>query len=82
MIKREQYMRRIRPFIGSELVKFFRSEKCTVATETILNYLRFCADAYLLFQVKRQDLQGKQILATNEKYYILIFRLTSPRNRI
>ena len=27
MIKREQYMSRIRPFIGSELVNFFRSEK-------------------------------------------------------
>lgn len=41
-----------------------------MATETILNYLRFCADAYLLFQFKRQDLQSKQFLATNEKYYI------------
>ena len=47
-----------------------RNEKRTVATESILNYLRFCADAFLLSQVKRQDLQGKQILATNEKYYI------------
>lgn len=27
-------------------------------------------DAYLFYQVKRQDLQGKQILSTNEKYYI------------
>ena len=57
-------------FSASSLVKFFRNEKRTVATETILNYLRFCADAFLLFQVKRQDLQGNQILATNEKYYI------------
>lgn len=57
-------------FSASSMVKFFRNEHRTVATETILNYLRFCADAFLLFQVKRQDLQGKQILATNEKYYI------------
>ena len=26
--------------------------------------------AYLFYQVKREDLQGKQILASNEKYYI------------
>ena len=30
----------------------------------------YCCDAYLFYQVKRQDLQGKQILASNEKYYI------------
>ncbi|MDY5930857.1 MAG: DUF4143 domain-containing protein, partial [Candidatus Ornithospirochaeta sp.] len=42
----------------------------TVAPETILNYIRYCCDAYLLYQVKCKDLQGKQILATNEKYYI------------
>lgn len=27
-------------------------------------------DAYLFYQVKRQDLQDKQLLATNKKYYI------------
>ena len=57
-------------FSANSMVKFFRNEHRTVATETILNYLKFCTDAFLLFQVKRQDLQGKQILATNEKYYI------------
>lgn len=57
-------------FSASSMVKFFRNEHRTVATETVLNYLKFCADAFLLFQVRRQDLQGKQILATNEKYYI------------
>ena len=57
-------------FSASSMVKFFKSEHRAVAADTILNYLKFCADAYLLFQVKRQDLQGKQILATNEKYYL------------
>ena len=57
-------------FSASSLVKYFRNEHRTVATETILNYLKFCVDAFLIYQVKRQDLQGKQILATNEKYYI------------
>lgn len=57
-------------FSASSLVKFFRNEHRTVAAETILNYLKYCCDAYLFYQVKRQDLQGKQILTTNEKYYI------------
>lgn len=57
-------------FSASSLVKFFKNEQRTVAAETILNYIRYCADAYFFYQVKRQDLQGKQILSTNEKYYI------------
>lgn len=57
-------------FSAASLVKFFKSEHRTVAAETIMNYLKYCCDAYLFYQVKRQDLQGKQILATNEKYYI------------
>ena len=57
-------------FSATAIVKFFKNEQRTVSTDTILNYIKFCADAYLFYQVKRQDLQGKQILATNEKYYI------------
>ncbi len=58
------------PFSASSLVKFLKSEKRAVFPDTILNYLKYCCDAYLFYQVKRQDLQGKQILASNEKYYI------------
>ena len=57
-------------FSATSLAKFLRSEHRTVAPETILNYIKYCCDAYLFYQVKREDLQGKQILATNEKYYI------------
>ena len=57
-------------FSASSLTKFLKSEQRTVAPETILNYIKYCCDAYLFYQVKRVDLQGKQILSTNEKYYI------------
>lgn len=57
-------------FSASSLVKFFKSEQRTVSTETVLNYIKYCTDAYLFYQVKRQDLHGKQILGSNEKYYL------------
>ncbi len=57
-------------FSATSLVKFFRSEHRTVSADTILNYVKYCCDAYLFYRVKREDLQGKQILSTNEKYYI------------
>ena len=57
-------------FSATSLVKFLKSEQRTVAAETVQNYIKYCCDAYLLYQVKREDLQGKQILSSNEKYYI------------
>ena len=57
-------------FSATSLAKFLRNEQRTVAPETILNYIKYCCDAYLFYRVKREDLQGKQILASNEKYYI------------
>ena len=57
-------------FSANSIVKFIKNEKRSVSTETVLNYIKYCIDAFLFYQVKRQDLQGKQILSTNEKYYI------------
>lgn len=57
-------------FSANSLSKFLKSEHRIVAPETILNYIKYCCDAYLFYQVKREDLQGKQILSSNEKYYI------------
>ena len=57
-------------FSASSLSRFLKNEQRNVAPETILNYLKYCCDAYLFYQVKRQDLQSKQVLSTNEKYYI------------
>lgn len=57
-------------FSATSLSKFLKNEKRTVAPETILNYIKYCCEAYLFYRVKREDLQGKQILSSNEKYYI------------
>lgn len=57
-------------FSATSLAKFLKNEHRTVAPETILNYVKYCCDAYLFYQVKREDLQGKQVLSSNEKYYI------------
>ena len=57
-------------FSASSLVKFLKNEHRSTSTDTVLNYIKYCCDSYLFYQVKREDLQGKQILTTNEKYYI------------
>jgi len=57
-------------FSASAISKYFKSENRTVAPETVLNYIDYCVDAYLFYRVRRRDLQGKKLLAVNEKYYI------------
>ena len=47
----------------------FKAENRTVAPETILNYLKACEEAYLLYRFKSQDINGKKVLKVNEKYY-------------
>lgn len=57
-------------FAATSITKFLKNERRTVATDTVLNYIQYCVSAYLFYQVKRQDIQGKQVLSTNEKYYM------------
>ena len=57
-------------FSASSLVKFLKNEHRAVSVDTVLNYIGYCCNSYLFYQVKREDVRGKQILSTNEKYYI------------
>ena len=58
-------------FSATSISKFFKYGKRTVAPETILNYLKACEDAYLLYRLKSQDINGKKMLKVNEKYYVV-----------
>lgn len=57
-------------FSATSISKFFKSKNRKVATETILNYIKACEEAFLVYRVARNDLLGKKILNVNEKYYI------------
>ncbi|MBQ6568036.1 MAG: ATP-binding protein, partial [Treponema sp.] len=57
-------------FSSSSLVKYLKNERRSVSTETVYNYLEYCKEACLLHLVPRQNLEGKELLATQEKIYI------------
>lgn len=57
-------------FSSTAISKYLKSEDRSVSPDTVLNYIKACTDAFLFYQVKRQDLQGKKILTVNEKYYV------------
>lgn len=57
-------------FSATSISKFFKSENRKTSPETILNYIKVCEEAFLIYKVQRNDLIGKKILSVNEKYYI------------
>lgn len=57
-------------FSANSIVKFLKSEKRSLSIETIYNYLKWLADAFIIYPCSRYDIQGKAILKTQEKYYL------------
>lgn len=56
-------------FSATSLSKYFKSENRKISHDTILNYLKFCSDAFLFYKINRYDLEGKKVVTVNEKYY-------------
>jgi predicted AAA+ superfamily ATPase len=57
-------------FSALSISKYLKSQRMNVSVDTILNYLNIITNAFLIYKVKRNDLIGKSILKTEEKYYI------------
>lgn len=54
--------------IATELNK--DSQK-SISHNTIIKYLDFLTQSYILYAAPRYDIKGKELLSTNEKYYIV-----------
>ena len=57
-------------FSANSIVKFLKSEKRSISVEAIYNYLDWLEKAFVIYRCKRYDLQGKNVLKTQEKFYL------------
>jgi uncharacterized protein len=57
-------------FSSRNVAAFFLSQQRKVDQSTIYNYLNALSDAFIINRIRRYDLQGKEVLRTNEKYYL------------
>lgn len=57
-------------FSANKVYKRLKQNMVNLSVNTIYNYLKFFENACLIYQVKREDLQGKKILKYDEKYYL------------
>ncbi|ETJ96993.1 ATP-binding protein [Propionimicrobium sp. BV2F7] len=55
-------------FSASSIAKFLKNERRTASVDTILDYLEYCSQAFLLDRVNRFDVKGKAAMQTKEKY--------------
>jgi predicted AAA+ superfamily ATPase len=57
-------------FSGKSIADYMKSQQRKLDVETVYNYLRMLEEAYILNRVKRFDIAGREILKTNEKFYL------------
>ncbi|MBG9988384.1 ATP-binding protein [Aerococcaceae bacterium DSM 111176] len=57
-------------FSANSIRKYFRSEKINISVDTILNYLEYCGQAYIINKIPRYNTLGKELLKVDEKYYL------------
>ena len=59
-----------RTFSAASISKYLKSENRSIDNETVYNYLSKLESAFILHRCSRFDVQGKEILKTQEKFYL------------
>jgi hypothetical protein len=57
-------------FSAKSISDYFKSQHRKVDLNTVYNYLDALESSFMIFKVNRYELQGKEILKTQEKYYL------------
>lgn len=56
---------------SKSIADYLKSSGRSVSTETIDNYLRALEEAYLFYRARRNDLRGKGLMKTHNKFYLV-----------
>ena len=59
-----------RTFSAKSISDYLKSEHRSIDNETVYSYLEKLEKAYLLHRCSRYDIQGKELLKTQEKFYL------------
>jgi len=57
-------------FSGKNVADYFKSQQRKIDTNTVYNYLNALESAFILYRVPRYDIKGKELLKTQEKFYL------------
>lgn len=72
-------------FSGKNVADYFKSQQRRVDLNTVYNYLYSLESAFILYRTSRYDIKGREILKTQEKYYLsdvaLLYATMGFKNR-
>lgn len=57
-------------FSGKNVADYFKSQQRKIDMNTVYNYLSALEGAFILYRTPRYDIKGKEILKTQEKFYL------------
>jgi len=57
-------------FSAKNISDYFKSQNRKLDINTIYNYLKALESSYIIYRISRYNILGKEILKTNEKYFI------------
>jgi predicted AAA+ superfamily ATPase len=73
-------------FSGKNVADYFKSQQRKVDVNTVYTYLHALEGAFILYRVPRYDVTGKEILKTQEKFYLsdvsLLYATMGYRDRL
>lgn len=72
-------------FSAKKIADYFKSQNRSVDIETIYNYLNALEKAFVIKKISRFDIKGKEILKTQEKYFVadhsLVYSIMGYKDR-
>ena len=57
-------------FSAKNVADYFKSQNRKIDLNTVYNYLNALEGAFIIYRIPRYDVKGKEILKTNEKYFV------------
>ncbi len=57
-------------FSAKNVADYFKNQFRKIDLNTVYNYLNALEGAFIIYRIPRYDIKGKEILKTNEKYYV------------
>lgn len=73
-------------FSAKKVSDYFKSQNRRLDLNTVYNYLNALESSYIIHRIQRYNIKGKEVLKTNEKYFVndqsLIFALTGYKEQL
>ena len=73
-------------FSAKRVADYFKSQQRKIDLETVYNYLNALEEAFIIKRIPRYDIKGRELLKTNEKYFVgdhsLVYSVMGYKDRM